>query len=186
MRVGDSLIGVEPDAPDLTGGVPRDEPRRQCWPTSVLAVREQALLGVEDVLAGVGDLIDWLESVALAVDVVGGYGAVVVRGEPERFGFGVCDDLIEHADSIVGGCEPDAHDLSHRLGVQVPSPPGCAPVRYLHQHHGGEIFDLLQPEIIHAESGFGCNLVEQVLRPSGCVLPEYELGSRTPVGSEFG
>ena len=74
--------------------VPRDEPSCQCRPTSALSVREQALLGVEDVLAGVGDLIDRMEPVASAVDVVGGYGAVVIWGEPERFGLGVRDDLI--------------------------------------------------------------------------------------------
>lgn len=74
--------------------VPRDEPSCQCRPTGALSVREQALLCVEDVLAGVGDLIDRMEPVAPAVDVVDGYGAVVIRGESERFGLGVRDDLI--------------------------------------------------------------------------------------------
>lgn len=37
---GDGLVGVEPDATDLAGGVPRDEPRRQRWPVGALAVRE--------------------------------------------------------------------------------------------------------------------------------------------------
>lgn len=41
--------------------VPRDEPSCQCRPTGALSVREQALLGVEDVLAGVGDLIDRMD-----------------------------------------------------------------------------------------------------------------------------
>src|SRR5699024_10097336 len=124
--------------------------------------------------------------VALALDVVRGYGTVVVRGEPERFGFRVRDDLIEDLETVAGGCEPDAHDLPHRLGVQVPSPPGCAPVRYLHQHHGCEILDLLRREIVRAQSGVGRAPMEQVLRPSRCVLTKYDLGSRTPVGGEVG
>ena len=96
------------------------------------------------------------------------------------------DDLIEHLETVFGGCEADAHDLPHGLGVQVEAPPGCAPVRHTHQHHRGEILDLLQPEIVRTQPGFGRTPVEQVLRPRGCVLAEYDLGPRTPVGGEVG
>ncbi|WP_425563013.1 ATP-binding cassette domain-containing protein, partial [Mucilaginibacter gynuensis] len=91
------------------------------------------------------------------------------------------DDLIEHSDTVVGGCEPDSHDLPHGLGVQVEAPPGCAPVRHAHQHHGGEILDPLQPEIVRAQSGFARTPVEQILCPSGCVLAEHGLAERAHV-----
>ena len=39
-RYRDGLVGIEPNTPDLARGVPRDEPRRQCWPANALAVRE--------------------------------------------------------------------------------------------------------------------------------------------------
>src|SRR5699024_11003184 len=100
-RDSDGLVSIEPHAPDLAGSVPRDEPRGQRWPAAVLAVSEEALLGVEDVLTGVSDLIDRLEPVALTLDVMSGYGTIVVRGEPQRFGFGVRDDLIEHPETVV-------------------------------------------------------------------------------------
>lgn len=37
---GDGLVGIEPNALDLARSVPGNEPRRQCWPASALAVRE--------------------------------------------------------------------------------------------------------------------------------------------------
>ena len=86
-RAGDAgdrggLIRIEPDASDLARDVPGHQPCPQRWPGLVVAVGEETLLGVEDVLAGVGDLIDGLEPVALVLYVVRGHGPVVDRGEP--------------------------------------------------------------------------------------------------------
>lgn len=121
------------------------------------------------------------------VDPVAGPGGVAVpasQGEPKRFSFGARDDLIEHPETVVGGGEPDAHDLPHRLGVQVEASPGCAPVRHAQQHHSGRSRSAPARDRPHAAE-LGRTPIEQLLRPRGYVLTEHNLGTRTPVGGQL-